>query len=118
MGEHTRQLTRVRALIGAGAIPRDLGDWLLDLLEALEPAAERLARRDALLREAGERLSGSAWARAGRLVQEIRDQRLPRRLLTREAPLPDAVRDLVAQALAIAPAPRERRQLYRLLRGY
>lgn len=118
MGEHVQQLARLRTATATGALPRDLGLWALDLLAELEPAAERLARRDALLRAAAERLSGSTWAKARRLEREIRDLLALSRLRTRAAAVDDGVRELVALALEADPdLPRSHRHLRRILDG-
>jgi hypothetical protein len=114
VGEHLDQLARLRTATATGTLPRDLGMWALDLLAELEPAAERVERRNALLREAASRVSGSRWARANRLEQEIRALGMHPRL--RERAVDDGVRELVARALDVDPdAPCSVRQLFRLL---
>lgn len=119
MGEHLAQVARLRVAVVAGApLPRDLGVWLLDILAELEPAAERIERRNGLLRSAADRMSGSRWARAARLESEIAAAEKSPRLRTRSADADGEVRDLIARALEADPgAPRSRRQLFRLLRG-
>jgi hypothetical protein len=102
---------------GPGELPRDLGMWVLELVAELEPAAERIERRNALLRYAAGRLPGSRMARAGRLEEEIGSLLVSSRLRTHAAEPDDGVRDLVARALEADPdMPRSRRQLFRLLR--
>ncbi len=114
MGEHVQQLARLRTATATGVLPRDLGMWALGLLAELEPAAERIERRNALLRAAAGRVSGSRWARARRLEQEIQALGMHPRLRVRAAD--DGVRELVARAFDIdADAPRSLRQLFRLL---
>jgi hypothetical protein len=114
MGEHVQQLARLRAATATGALPRDLGMWALDLLAELEPAAERVERRNGLLRAAAGRLSGSRWAKARRLERELRAA--GSRLRTRAAEVDDGIRALVAEALAVDPdAPTSLRQLLRVL---
>jgi hypothetical protein len=116
MGEHLPQLARLRAAVATGQLPRDLGVWVLDLVEELEPVAERVERRNRLLRAAAGRLSGSRWARAGRLEAEVEALDGPR-LSMRAVEADDGVRELVARALEADPGmPRSRRQLFRLLR--
>jgi hypothetical protein len=114
VGEHGQQLARLRTATATGALPRDLGMWALDLLAELEPAAERVERRNALLRAAAERLSGSRWAKARRIEREIAALGIAPRLRERSA---DAgVRDLVARALDADPdMPRSHRHLRRIL---
>lgn len=114
MGEHVQQLARLRTAVATGTLPRDLGMWALALIEDLEPAAERVERRNALLRAAAGRVSGSRWARAKRLERELAALGTHPRLRDRAAD--DGVRDLVALALEADPgAPRSGRQLFRLL---
>lgn len=116
MGEHAEQLARLRTAVATGNLPRDLGLWALDLLGELEPAAERIERRNALLRAAAARLSGSRWAKARRLEAEIAGAS-SRPLRTRSAGA-DGVRDLVVEALRADPAlPRSHRHLRRILEG-
>ncbi len=113
MGDHVQQIARLRAATATGVLPRDLGMWALELLAELEPAAERLERRDALLRAAAARVSGSRWAKARRLEREVAALATHPRL--RERAADDGVRDLVARAVDVAPAPGEVRQLFRIL---
>jgi hypothetical protein len=114
MGEHVQQLARLRTATATGVLPRDLGMWALELLGELEPAAERVERRNALLREAAGRVSGSRWARARRIGQEIRALGMHPRL--RERAADDGVRELVARALDVDPGlPTSLRQLLRVL---
>ena len=116
MGEHLDQLARLRTAVATGQLPRDLGVWVLDLVEELEPAAERLERRNELLRAAAGRMSGSRWAKAGRLERELQELVAGPRLLARSAGPAVEVRELVAKALEICgETPRSRRQLFRLL---
>src|SRR6266540_989888 len=110
MGEHVQQLARLRTATATGVLPRDLSMWALDLLGELEPAAERVERRNALLRAAAGQLSGSRWAKARRLEREL-DALDARPLRTRSAAVDD-VRDLVARALEADPdLPRSHRHL-------
>jgi hypothetical protein len=114
MGEHVQQLARLRTATATGTLPRDLGLWALDLLAEFEPAAERVERRNALLHAAAGRVSGSTWARAKRLEQEIKA--LDAHPGLRERAADDGVRDLVARALAVDPdLPRSHRHLRRIV---
>lgn len=116
MGEHAYQIRRLRTAVATGMLPRDLGMWALELLEELEPAAERVERRNALLRAAAARVSGSRWAKARRLEQEV--EALTARPRLRERAADDGVRELVARAVEVDPdAPRSVRQLFRLLQS-
>lgn len=54
-------LARLRVAIETGYLPRDLGIWAL---RRLTPSADRRRRRDAYLRTAASRLTGSRWSRA------------------------------------------------------
>jgi hypothetical protein len=105
-------LARLRVAVVTGKVPGDLARWALDTIAELAPAAERVETRNVLLRAAAARLSGSRWARAKRLEQEIGALAVSPRL--RERATDDGVRELVAHALEMAPAP-EFRQLLRLL---
>jgi hypothetical protein len=116
MGDHVQQLARLRTATATGVLPRDLGLWALDLLDELEPAAERVERRNVLLRAAAARVSGSTWARARRLEREIRDLTASPRLRSRAAD--DGVRELVVRAIEADPdLPRSHRHLRRILEG-
>lgn len=115
MGEHAQQLARLRTAAATGVLPRDLGLWALDLLAELEPAAERVERRNALLRAAAAQVSGSRWAKARRLEREVEALAVRPRLRERSGG-DGGVRELVARALDIDPeAPRSIRQIFRLL---
>ncbi|WP_242344014.1 hypothetical protein [Anaeromyxobacter terrae] len=115
MGEHVQQLARLRTATATGVLPRDLGIWALDLLAELEPAAERVERRNELLHAAAARLSGSTWARARRLERELAElDALPRRRT--RASDDDGIREVLARALEADPeTPRSLRHLYRVL---
>lgn len=114
MGEFTSQLARLRVAAASGRLPPDLGAWLVAELEAVAPAAERVEERNALLRAAAARMSGSRWAKARRLEREI--QACAARLRERSALADDGVRELVHQALEIDPdLPRSIRQIFRVL---
>jgi hypothetical protein len=116
MDDHRHQLARLRTAAATGVLPSDLGLWAIDLLEELEPATERIQRRNTLLRAAADRLSGSRWAKAGRLEVELRALDASRRFRTRAVEDVDGIRDMVARALQADPdSPHSRRQLFRLL---
>jgi hypothetical protein len=109
------QLARLRVAAVTGKVAPDLGRWAVETIAALAPAAERVEARNVLLRAAAARMSGSRWARAGRLEEEIRALGMHPRL--RERAADDGVRELVAHALEVGPGFREpsARHLFRLL---
>jgi hypothetical protein len=90
----------------AGPVAREDVLRLLDLLVEMAGAEQRREMRDALLREAAEKLSGSLWARADQLEALIAG--VP-------CEVPPGVRELVAEARKVAPVPTTARQLYRVL---
>ena len=106
-------LARLRVAAATGRIPPDLARWALDTIGEQSPVAERLERRNELLRAAADRVSGSRWAKARRLEREI--QALAARPRLRESFADDGVRAVVARALEAGPAP-GLRQLLRVLR--
>lgn len=113
MATFAEQLARLRVAAVTGTVPPDLGRWAVEVIADLAPVAERLEARNVLLRAAAARLGGSRWARARRLEREIRTLAAGPRLCERAAD--DGVRELVARALELAPAPGEVRQLFRIL---
>ena len=106
-------LARLRVAAVTGAVPADLGRWAVETIAELAPVAERVEARNVLLRAAAARVSGSRWAKARRLEAEVEALSRPPRL--RERAADDGVRDLVALAIEVAPAPGEVRQLLRIL---
>lgn len=111
MSWYAQQLSRLRVAVETGHLPRDLGEWALDELDALGPAAERIEARNALLREAAALVDGSLWAKATRLEASIR-------LVTRGHRPDTEIGRLVASALETAPShrrPPSFRQLLRIL---
>lgn len=113
MATFAEQLARLRVAAATGVVPREVAAWAVEELEELAPAGERIQARNALLRQAADLVSGSRWAKAGRLEREI--QAAGSRLRQRAADV-DGVRDLVARALELDPgAPAERRQLFRII---
>jgi uncharacterized protein involved in exopolysaccharide biosynthesis len=115
MSTFAEQLARLRVVVTTGRCPRDLAAWALEELEELAPAGERIDARNALLREAAARVSGSRVAKANRLEREIRTLRS--RLRERAADV-DGVRELVARALELdREAPASSRQILRILAG-
>lgn len=76
-------IARLHVARWSGKLPADLGDALLDLIGELESSTQRRASRDAWLRRAGERFSGSAWVRAGivrdEMLAQVRERRPPLR---------------------------------------
>ena len=107
------QLARLRVARETGRLPADVAAWALELVVGLEPAAERVAERNRLLREAAGQLSGSRWARARRLQREI--EALGSHPALRERASDDGVAEIVARACELAPAPRSLRQLLTIL---
>jgi hypothetical protein len=87
----------------------------VETLAELAPVAALVETRNVLLRQAADLVSGTRWAKARRLEVEVEALRRPPRL--RERAADDGVRELVALALDMAPAPGEVRQFYRILRG-
>jgi hypothetical protein len=106
-------LARLRVAAVTGTVPPDLAAWAAETIADLSPVAERIEARNVILRQAAALMSGTRWAKARRLEAEIEALGSPR-LRQRSAPV-DGVRALVADALEIAPAPKEIRQLYRIL---
>ena len=113
MATFAEQLARLRVAAVTGTVPRDLAAWAVEELEELAPAGERIEARNALLRQAAALVSGTRWAKARRLEREVRALGLHPRL--RERADDDGVRELVARALDVAPAPGSLRQLLRLV---
>lgn len=113
MASFAEQLARLRVAAVTGTVPPDLGRWAVDTIADLAPAAERLEARNVLLRAAAARVGGSRWAKARRLVREIEALGMAPRL--RERAADDGVRELVAHAIEVAPAPGEIRQIFRIL---
>jgi hypothetical protein len=113
-------IARLRVAAATGRIPADLARWAAETIVELTPAAERMEARNALLREAAARVSGSLGERARRLHGEVLDlQRHPR---LRERSDDGGVRELVAKALEVDPGPTARgplslRQIRRVLEG-
>lgn len=96
----------LRELVLAGAIADPIGRWALEELAALAPHHQRAIVRDRLLVSASSHLTGSTWARAGKLRSE---------LLRCHGALTPA-RQLLTDAVAIDPnLPRSQRQLYTIL---
>jgi hypothetical protein len=113
MSTFAEQLARLRVVVTTGRCPRDLAAWALETIVELTPAAERMAARNALLREAASRVSGSPWARARRLRREVEALGLHPGL--RERARDDGVRELVARALEVDPGPISERQILRVI---
>lgn len=108
------RIARLRVAIETERLPRDLGEELLELLTCGETGKRgglrRTARRNALLREAAGLLSGSLWAKATRLHEEL--------TATEPRPDSDGVRALMLEAAAAdrwCPCPTSIRQLHRIL---
>jgi hypothetical protein len=114
MASFADNLARLRVAAATGVAPPDLVRWAAGVVADLASVAERVETRNVLLREAAAQVSGSRWAKARRLEREIRALAVAPGL--RERAVDDGVRELVAQALAVAPAPRSRRQLLAILR--
>lgn len=117
MAGYADNLARLRALCAAAVpLPLDLAQWVVDVAEANAPAALLRRRRDELLREAAAMLSGSADARAGRLVAELaRIERAWPAPAGRECA--DPVRRLLIEARTVGRPPGSRRQLLRVLQS-
>lgn len=106
-------LARLRVSAATGTIAPDVARWALEVIGEQGEAAARMERRNELLRAAVAGLSGSRWAKARRLEGEIRA--LGVRPALRERAADDGVRELVAEALEVAPAPESIRHLFRIL---
>lgn len=104
------QLARLRVAAATGVLPADVGRWALEAIGEQGAEAERIERRNLILREAASRVSGSRWAKARRLEQEIQAVRAGSRMRGQ-----DGVRPLVRRALAAGPAPESLRHLLRVL---
>ena len=105
------QLRRLRVANETGVLPRDLGVWLIDELARVASDNVKREARDQLLREAGELIGGSAWARAHRIAAELGTLNRRRR---DEDPIGRAVR----QAVELDPrCPTSHRQILRILQG-
>jgi hypothetical protein len=113
VGTFAEQLARLRVAAVTGTAPADLVRWAERTIAELAPVAERVEARNVLLRRAAALVSGSRWAKARRLEAEIASLARPPRL--RERADDDGVRDLVAHAIDVAPAPGEVRQLFRII---
>ena len=111
------QLARFRVAIATGRLPRDLGDWALARLTESLSAADRMRRRNALLREAAARIDGSLWAKA-RAVHELLEcfRTYPALVGCAWYP-PGSPEQLVQEAMRIdATAPTSLRHLINILR--
>lgn len=64
-------VARLHVARWTGRLPTDLADGVLDVLGELESATARRADRNAWLRRAASRFSGSAWIKAGILRVEM-----------------------------------------------
>ncbi len=107
-------VARLRVAATTGTIAPEVARWAAETIEEVGAAAERVAARNRLLREAASLVSGSTWAKARRLEREVKA--LAAHPALRERALDDGVRDLVAEALDAAPAPQTARHLYRIIR--
>lgn len=92
----------------AGMLPPDTRGWATAALAAHLPPAERFVARNALVRQAGALVGGTAWARA-RVLRGVISARL--------RPAGDPVADLVREAEAIARVPSSIKQLLRILKA-
>ncbi len=107
-------IARLRVAAVTGRIPADLAAWALETIVELTPAAERMAARNALLRAAAGRVSGSPWVRARRLRREV--EALGAHPGLRDRAADDGVRELVARALEVDPGrPISLRQIMRVI---
>jgi hypothetical protein len=102
-------LARARVAVVTGRWPPDLARDVVERLAELAPVAERMEARNVLLRQAAALVSGTRWAKARRLEREIGEA------TGRVTHADDGVRELVERALELGPAPREVRQLFRIL---
>ena len=107
---YAEQLARLRAALDTGRLPADLGQWALEQLVERAAADERIELRNALIRRAAALLPGSTRARAVRIRAELV-------ALTRSHGTLDAVRALLAEAVALHPCPASARQIMRILDG-
>ena len=89
----------------ARQISPGLVDEIIETLCAAAPAADRVASRNALVREAAGLLEGSPWQRATKIAALIGRFRHPA----------DEVRRLLWLADRNAPLPESARQIYRIL---
>jgi hypothetical protein len=109
-------LSRLTVAVATGKLPADVGRWAVDVCREHLPSIERRMARDRLLRQASYLLSGSAWAKAGRLKREILTARGVRPAYARIRPQETGVRYFVQRALALDPAtPASTRQLFRII---
>ena len=99
-------ISRLLVARTTGHAPPDLIDRVLEQLPIGKPAADCRAMRDAYLRQAASRLTGSAWQRAQTLASLI--QRFHR-------PVDDVRRLLWLADQTGAPLPTSPRQVYRII---
>jgi hypothetical protein len=71
MTSRADQIARLRVACSTGHLPPDLGRELLEVLVSTAHRGDRAEARNALLRQAAERITGSRWAKARRLEAEI-----------------------------------------------
>lgn len=102
------QLARLRVAVETGTLPASVGRWAVAQLEARASRVERVELRDDLLRQAGELVGGSRWARARTLANEL--AALPRR----RPPL-TPVAELLTAADELEPCPTSPRRIWELL---
>lgn len=111
-------LARLKVAVETGRLPRDVGAWVLGVVEDNLPATSRRMVRDRHLRAAANLVSGTAWAKARRLEQEILSLR-GRRPHRPSRGIGARVTMHVRAAIQIDPeTPTSVRQLLRIVAGY
>jgi hypothetical protein len=113
VGDFADNLARLRVAAVSGTAPPEILRWAVQVIGDARPHAERVEVRDGLLRQAAALVTGTRWARARRLLREVEALSVPPPL--RERALDEGVRDLVARAVAVAPAPKSLRQILTIL---
>jgi hypothetical protein len=105
---YLEQMARVRVALATGRIPRDLAAWVLDELVRRAACEERIALRNALVRQAAALLSGSSWARAEQVNAVLQSRQ-------RRHSMPSAIQSLLTEADAAHPCPASTKQLHRII---
>ena len=109
-------LARLRVAVDTGRLPRDVGEWAVEVCQEHLPATQRRMVRDRLLRQAANLVTGSSWAKARYLQKAILEARGLRSHHARFLPRAVSVGYFVERALRVDPeTPASVRQVLRIV---